>query len=112
MERAVRLEKWGSPNFFHYYEQIVSDPGRKVGRVEAGEKDGCVYLRQRLRGTEYVLAAKVLGENPEPRVFNSHSCGFALPRSKNHRFTLLTATVVRRDGEAGPEEALSALSRA
>ena len=112
VERTVRLEKWSSPNFFHYYEQIVADHEKNLNNIESGEKEGCVYLRQQLRGTDYILAAKLLGETHSFKIWNSHCCGFSLPRSKQHCFTLLTTSVVCQGGKASLDEALSNLHRA
>lgn len=112
IERTVRLEKWSSPNFLHYYEQIVPDHSKNLDNIEAGTKDGCVYLHQHLRGTDYILAAKLVGEPCSAEIENSHSCYFTLPRSTKHRFTIFTTSVVCQSGTAGLDEALSNLNRA
>lgn len=112
VERTVRLEKWSSPNFFHYYEQIVPDHSKNLNNIEAGTKDSCIYLHQHLRGTDYILAAKLAGESCRAEIENSHSCRFVLPRAAKHRFVFFTTAVVCQGGVAGLDEALANLKKA
>lgn len=112
VERTILFEKWSSPNFFHYYEQIVGKQDKNLNNIDAGIKSGCVYLHQHLRGTDYILAAKLVGEPHGAEVLNTHSCRITLPRSKKHQFKLLTTTVFSNGGEASLDEAISNLNSA
>lgn len=110
VERTILLEKWSSPNFFHYYEQILEEHDKNLNNISAAIKDDCVYLHQQLRGTDYILAAKLVGEPFKAEVLNTHSCRITLERAKSHQFTLLTTTVVSRSGEASIDEAIANLN--
>ncbi|GGH10870.1 glycosyl hydrolase family 95 catalytic domain-containing protein [Paenibacillus segetis] len=111
VERKITLEKWGSPNFFHYYEQISTTYDKNLFNTHTGKKDNCVYIEQQLEGTHYIMAAKVIGEEVEIKLPNSHGCEIILPKSKSHKFTLLTTVIVSQEGKVDLQEATQRLEQ-
>jgi hypothetical protein len=116
VERKIMLEKWGSVNMFHDYEQIKPVYAKNLFNVKAGEKNNAVYLEQQLNGTHYTTAMRVLGCPGRANFPNSRSAEFILEKADQHDFTVLLTVAVSHnglaDGRANLERALQLLDDA
>ena len=111
--RKIRLEAWGSRSFYHFYEQIVQDPSKRLNDTEAGKKNGCIYIKRRLKDVCAVSCIKVVGCEFEPEVLNHHTAELTLSKSKATAFTLICSTVVSQNRDLDPvEEAMSRVNTA
>lgn len=71
----IRLERWGSRNFLHDFEQMALCTDKNLGGTEAGWEQDCFYISQRLRGCVTLTMARVAGSG-EIIKNNSHSIEF------------------------------------
>ncbi|MEG0253415.1 MAG: hypothetical protein RR667_04975, partial [Muribaculaceae bacterium] len=109
IERTIKLEKWSSPNFHHYYEQIKNTGDRHPLATTVGEKDGCVYIEQELSGTHYIIAIKLIGVDATVKFSNSRCCELILPKSNHQIFTLMATVVTAHGTKAKIEDAIHVL---
>ena len=98
VERKITLEKWGSMNMFHDYEQLKPVYPKNLFNVKTGEKNDAVYIEQQLNGTHYITAMRVLGCPGRINFSNSHSVELILDKATQHDFTILLTVSVSRDG--------------
>jgi hypothetical protein len=99
VERRVRLERWGTRSFTHYYEQFVDDPSVRLAETESGIRDGCLYVLQRLTGGHFATVMKVTGEGASPHVLHSRAVEVRIPPGKSAQFTVLVSCEVADAGE-------------
>lgn len=109
--RELLLSRWGSRNFFHYYEQIKDVPEKNLGQTSAGEQDGCFYVSQTVGQTAFVTAAKVLDAPHTLQVVNNHSVRCEWDAKTRETCTVLLTTVVSQ-GTPDVKGAVSQLARA
>ena len=112
VERKITLEKWGSINLFHDYEQVKPVYSKNLFNVKAGEKNGTLYIEQQLRGTHYITAMRITGQTGKTNFPNSRSVEFILEKAAQHKFTVLLTVVVSHNGRADLNEALRLLDEA
>lgn len=113
VRRKVRLEKWSSINMFHDYEQIKPLYEKNLFNVSVGEKNGTIYLKQTLQGTDYITALRLVGCRAEVCKLNDNAAEFVLESGTSAHFTVLATIVTAHDGQkADLEEAMAILDRA
>lgn len=98
VQKRVHLSRWGSRNFFHYYEQMSTDTGKNLGGMTAGINQGCFYLSQELRGCRTLTAGIVVGCEHQVDVRNSHRIEVTIPK-ETEAFTILVRCMVLNDQE-------------
>lgn len=72
---VIRLERWGSRNFLHDFEQMALCTDKNLAGTEAGSEKDCFYVSQKLRGCVTLTMARVMGDG-EIIKNNSHSIEF------------------------------------
>ena len=99
VERKIQLERWGSRNFFHYYELLVKQPSLKLGGTYSGEKAGCTYIKQDLRGTSFVICTTLIAEDYSINQNNCRCIEYVLGKSTKAEFKLLVTVVTGKEDE-------------
>ena len=101
LERRIRLERWGTRAFAHYYEQFVDDPAIRLSATDAGVKDGCAFVAQTLTRRRVATVMKIVtDESASIRVLHDRAAEIRLPRSARSRFRILVsgaATEIEED---------------
>ncbi len=112
LERRVVLERYGTRGFFHAYETVSRDPGRRLSGISSRALDGAMLITQRLSGTVFTTAVRVEGPGAVVRVKNSRELETVLPASDRISFRVLIATALSHGEEDTEKEALEKLSAA
>ena len=112
VERTIDLERYGTRAFFHYYESFSRDTKRRLYGVTAGERDGCMYITQELRGLTFTTAACVLGEGAKYVFPNKRTARCVLPVSEKAEFKVYITTAISRTGGDTVAEAVEVLKKA
>lgn len=112
VERTVSLQRWGSRNFFHYYENFVDNPALKMDGTQSGHLGGCIYVRQKLSDLSFVIACKVIRSSTDVKIRNSRQADFILPASEKAAFILLLTVVKGVEAESLPGQAIEILKKA
>jgi len=91
----VRLERWGSRTFTHWYGQVNRDPRYGLEGTKTSVEGGRMVVHQTLRTLSFVLMAQVLpeGHSIEPRKLHSRAAAVDLPSAKQTGFTVYVAAV-------------------
>ena len=98
----VRLERWGSRTFAHWYHQIRRDPTLGLGGTTTQVERGRIVIEQELTSLRFVVAAQVLPADdpaPQPRVLHRRAAEYTLV--ENGRFRVLV-TCVTSENAADP----------
>jgi len=97
--RWVKLERWGSRVFEHWYHcirraRLLGPDGTKAG----AEKDE-VWFEQPTRSLTYAVACKLIGQESPANLWHSRSAGFQLQTGKSCAFTLFLAAVTSEEAD-------------
>lgn len=111
-ERKLILEKWGSINLFHDYEQIKPLYDKNLFNVASGAEGRTAYLEQQLNGTHYITAMRVTGCDSRIIQQNSRCVEVVLDKAERHDFTVLLTVATSHTGMADLSDALRILDKA
>ncbi|HUZ46499.1 MAG TPA: hypothetical protein VMW54_07655 [Terriglobia bacterium] len=91
----VRLDRWGSRTFAHWYSQVNRDPRIGLNGTETSIERGRMVIHQKLRTLSFVLAAQVLpeGHSVEPRKLHGRAAAVDLPGAEQTEFTVFITAV-------------------
>ena len=110
----IRLERWGSRVFGHWYSLVVRDPSLGLEGTKTAIEQNRIVIEQKLRTLSFVMAAQIIPDDyalPHQRLDN-RSGGVDLPAEKHSAFTILV-TVVTSENHPDPRaEAHRILDRA
>ncbi len=118
----VRLERWGSRTFAHWYSQVNRDARQGLRGTETSVERGRLVVQQKLRTLSFVLMAQVVHEGHpiEPHKLHSRAAAVDLPSAEQTEVTIyVTALTSENDPDplstahryldravAGPEAAI------
>ena len=111
-QREITLERWGSRNFFHFYEQIADCPEKNLSDTSVGQKDNIFYICQSVGNNSFVTAVRVEAEGYTIQKINDRCIKCLLPASRQSHFRLLVSCVVSGNRTPDLESALSSLEEA
>ncbi|MEN6607567.1 MAG: glycoside hydrolase family 95-like protein [Bryobacteraceae bacterium] len=102
----IRLERWGSRTFAHWYSQVNRDPSNGLDGTETTVENGRIVIQQRLRSLSFVIAAQVIpdGSSEKPRRLHSRAGEVELQPSAASGFTVLL-TAVTSENDTDPVSA-------
>lgn len=112
LKRCIRLERWGTRSFAHYYEQIVDDPAIRLAGGEAGIRRGCAFVAQSFSRTRIATVVKALGRGLRVCRLHSHGVEIQMPPSRDSQLRLLVAARVGESGDEIIGDAIEAIERA
>ena len=98
LARTVRLERYGTRGFFHYYESFTRETSRRLYGVEAKAADDCMLVTQKLNGCVFTTAVRVECEGARYQVLNRREAECVLPKAEKAAFRVVIATA---DGTYG-----------
>lgn len=100
---SVRLERWGSRTFAHWYSQVNRDPSNGLDGTQTRIERGRIVIHQKLRTLSFALAALVVPDSGpvEPRQQHSRAATTELPRAAKNGFTVYV-TAVTSENAADP----------
>ena len=98
----VRLERWGSRVFGHWYSQVVRDPSHGLAGTETTIEQNRIVIQQQLRTLSFVMAAQVVpeGQGAPPQRLHNRAGAVNLPAAKQSAFTIFITVVT---SENNPE---------
>ncbi len=99
----VRLERWGSRTFAHWYSQVTRDPRLGLDGTQASTERSRMVIHQKLRTLSFVLMAEVVpaGHAIEPRKLHSRAAAVDLPGADRTEFTVYV-TAVTSENDSDP----------
>ena len=92
---TVTLSNWGSPSFFHHYEQVVDTHDRNMKNTSVDIIDGkTALLERKLQGctTAAGMELKAFGDSElsfTPEQTGPNRCDFRIAPSESHRFYII-----------------------
>jgi len=91
----VRLERWGSRVFGHWYSLVVPDPSRGLEGTETHIERNRVVIKQELRTLSFVVAAQIVsdGQAALPVRLHSRAGAVNLPAARRSAFTIFVTAV-------------------
>ena len=95
---SIVLSRFGSRNFWRWYEQMKDDPTVGLDGTQAYAEGSRLYVTQQLNGTCFCLGLAV--ESPVPfraECIHSHSCRLVPEPATEHRFTLYYTIALGED---------------
>ena len=112
LARTVRLERYGTRGFFHYYESFTRETSRRLYGVEAKAADDCMLVTQKLNGCVFTTAVRVECEGARYQVLNRREAECVLPKAEKAAFRVVIATALSTCGEDTGAEAVRILNAA
>ena len=110
----VRLERWGSRVFGHWYSQVVRDPSRGLEGTETAIEQNRIVIQQQLRTLSFVVAAQVVpdSQGATPQRLHNRAGAVNLPAAKQSAFTIFVTVVTSENNPNPLAEAHRILDRA
>jgi alpha-L-fucosidase 2 len=110
----VKLERWGSRVFGHWYSQVVRDPTRGLEGTETTIEQNRIVIQQQLRTLSFVVAAQVVpdGQGVQPQRLHSRGGAVDLPAKQQSAFTIFVTAVTSENNSNPRAEAHRILDRA
>ena len=110
----VRLERWGSRVFAHWYSQVVRDASRGLEGTETTLEQNRIVIEQKLRTLSFVMAAQVVqdGQESSPQRLHNRAGAVNLPAAKHSAFTIFVTVVTSENNPNPRAEAHRILDRA
>lgn len=97
----ITLSRFGSRNFWRWYEQIRDDPAVGLDGTHAFMDGGRLYLTQKLNAACFCIGAAIETDLPyQTERLHSHSCRLVLKKSCQQRFTLYYTIALGKNEEA------------
>ena len=111
---TVRLERWGSRTFGHWYALVDRDPSRGLEGTDTRIERGRIAIRQELRTLSFVVAAQVVPDGQEalPRRLHNRAGAVNLPATRQAGFTVFVTAVTSENNPDPLAEAHRILDRA
>jgi hypothetical protein len=99
----IRLERWGSRAFGHWYSLVVRDPSRGLEGTETTIEQNRIVIQQKLRTLSFVVAAQVVpdAQGAPPQRLHNRAGAVNLPAAKQSGFTIFV-TVVTSENSPNP----------
>lgn len=108
---GVILERWGSRNFWRWYDQMLRDPESGLNGTQAMVRDRCLVIAQRLAGRCFSVAA-YLSEVAGLERQHSHAAAAQIGPSADTELTIYICVRVADDPEPAIQQAVSAAQSA
>jgi hypothetical protein len=110
----VKLERWGSRVFGHWYSLVVRDPSRGLKGTETTVERNRVVIQQQLRTLSFAMAAEVVPDNQVASTQRLHNRAGTvdLPAAKESALTIFVTVVTSENNPNPREEAHRILDRA
>lgn len=89
VELTLRFDKWGSPSFFHHYEQIVNTQTRGLDGTSVSVGTDYGVLTHTAGGSRSQMLAVLQGTTYDVARLSSHAFELRLSAAREHRFRLL-----------------------
>jgi hypothetical protein len=91
----VKLERWGSRVFGHWYTQVVRDPARGLEGTETTIEQKRIVIQQKLRTLSFVVAAQIVSDGAwaPPERLHSRAGAVKLPAATQSGFTIFLTMV-------------------
>ncbi|MBZ5561857.1 MAG: DUF5703 domain-containing protein [Acidobacteriia bacterium] len=110
----VRLERWGSRVFGHWFGLVVRDPSRGLEGTETTIEHNRIVIQQQLRTLSFVVAAQVVpdAQGVPPQRLHNRAGAVNLPVAKQSAFTIFVTVVTSENNPEPLAEAHRFLDRA
>ena len=91
----IKLERWGSRVFAHWYSMVNRDPRNGLEGTTASVERSRMVIHQKLRKLSFVLMAQVVqdGRVVEPHLVHSRLAAAGLARAERTAFTIYVTAV-------------------
>ena len=99
VERRVKLARWGSRVFEHWYQFFRRDFHLGNEGTEVGNEGDEIWIIQPTRSLTFAMAAKLVGQNVTAQKFNSREAGYVLSPGKNCSFDVFISVVTSEEAD-------------
>ena len=97
--RNVKLARWGTRAFEHWYSMIKRSDHLGPEGTKSGAKNDEVWIIQPMRTLEFAMVCKIVADNPDTKVYNSHEAGFQIDSGTKCSFTLYLSVVTSEEAD-------------
>ncbi|RIH66916.1 hypothetical protein D1164_00320 [Mariniphaga sediminis] len=99
VERRVKLARWGSRVFEHWYQFFRRDFHLGNEGTEVGTEGDETWIVQPTRSLTFAMAAKLVGPGVNAQRFNSHEAGYILNTGKRCSFNVFISVVTSEEAD-------------
>ena len=99
VERRVKLARWGSRVFEHWYQFFRRDFHLGNEGTKTGYEGDETWIEQSTRSLRFVMAMKLVGPEVNARQFNSRETGYLLNTGKRCSFDLYLSVVTSEEAD-------------
>lgn len=109
---SIQLEKWGSANFFHHYEQVVKTHSKGLMGTQCRAEKNAAVVTHTQTGSASALVAVAVGEEYKIEKQSSHGVTLQFAPQKTHAFTLYIGGAAAKDAANAAANAKQAVNTA
>ena len=97
-EVEINLSRFGSRNFWRWYERLKHAPAIGLDGTQAHVDGNRLYITQELNATKFCLGLEVVSLGAfSTRLDNSHSCTVILEAAREHHFDIFYTIAIGED---------------
>ena len=99
VERRVKLARWGSRVFEHWYQLVRRDFLLGNEGTVLGNEDDETWIVQSTRSLKFAMAAKLVGPGVDAQRFNNHEAGYIINTGKSCSFDVFISVVTSEEAD-------------
>ncbi|MCG8305739.1 MAG: hypothetical protein MI975_00010 [Cytophagales bacterium] len=99
VERRVKLARWGSRVFEHWYQFFRRDFHLGNNGTKTGHEGDEAWIEQSTRSLKFVMAVKLVGPEVNAKQFNSRETGYIMNTGKRCSFDLYLSVVTSEEAD-------------
>ncbi|MBL4879819.1 MAG: hypothetical protein JKX82_00710 [Oleispira sp.] len=99
VERRVKLARWGSRVFEHWYQSVRRDLHMGNEGTVVGSEGDETWIVQSTRSLKFAMAAKLVGPGVDAQRFNKYETGYVINTGKRCSFDVFISVVTSEEAD-------------